>query len=103
MTETSPIETVRDDILSRGPVAFSGDVTLPRRYPDMSRADVRDTLWIALREAHRSAHNLSRGQASASQLARLRGYRDGLLDAYAMLTGNDPETIHEDLQAGLGD
>ena len=101
MTDT---EAVRDDVLSRGPAA-QPDVTLPKRYPDMSRADVRDTLWIALRAAHRSARHCSRAAnlTTDPRLHRARGYRDGLLDAYAMLTGNDPETIYEDLQAGLAD
>lgn len=74
--------------------------TSSKRYPDMSRADVRDTLWIELRQAHSHAYYLSRS-STAAQLNRARGYRDGLLEAYAMLTGNMPEAIHEDLQDGL--
>lgn len=65
-----------------------------RRYPDMSRADVRDTMWIDLRQAHRAVR--AGGLRPWDQ-----GYRDGLLTAYAILTGNDPETIWEDLEDGL--
>jgi hypothetical protein len=71
--------------------------------PDMSRADFRDTLWIELRRAHRAAYELSRSASGIRRLLRARGYRDGLLTAYAMLTARSDEDVYESLQDALGD
>lgn len=52
--------------------------------------DVKTTaVWDALLGAHRSAH---RGGMHG------RGRRDGLLQAYALITGQDEETVYEELQ-----
>jgi hypothetical protein len=74
-----------------------------------SVAEFRDRLWIELRHSHRSAYELSRaygqsrGPVTAARLNRARGYRDGLLTAYAMLTAQTEEDVYEDLQHGLAD
>ena len=70
---------------------------LTRRYPDMSRADVRDHLWIELRQAHQA---VDRAPGGSTTRADRQGYRDGLLVAYAMLTGDAPDAIHEELEEG---
>jgi hypothetical protein len=80
-----------------------------KRYPDVPRAEVRNALWVALCEAHRAAYELSRaygasrGLIAAARLNRARGYRDGLMTAYAMLTAQSEEDVYENLQTGLAD
>jgi hypothetical protein len=63
-----------------------------------------EKLRAMLSEAHVHAHHVSRdGVTSAMKLSRIRGERDGLLDAFCLLTGRDQEDVYDDLQAALGD
>jgi hypothetical protein len=67
-----------------------------KRYPAGSVADLRDSLLIELRQAHRAVYRTSARRYDY-------GYRDGLLTAYAMLTAQAEEDIYDDLQHALAD
>lgn len=93
--------TLADAVLDETGQAPTEDDGVPEHQGDPTR-----DLWRALFDAHRAAFNLSRPDALTAaapdgRLGRARSYRNGLLTAYALLTGKDAEGIHEDLQAAL--
>jgi hypothetical protein len=64
----------------------------------LAAADPVQVLWTMLRDAEWSA---TRAPGNSTTRAARLAYRDGLFDAYLLITGKDPEEVHDALISAL--
>ena len=67
------------------------------RYPTSADTPDRDRiriLWEELLRAHTATFGRS-ARSDEAALHLLQAYRNGLLDAFVLITGQDPEQVHE--------